>query len=177
MAQLIRITSEALQSTIRRLLPSQQGFGEDLQASNVITPIIDLTPTAEGSQLPGYVQQALAFGSQTVFDVDGTTSTITSTPGFYRVIGVSTIIPDSGSARRNSISLTDGLSTKAVWRMGIPSSTDAGALTESFDFVVFLRAGDSLTITAAGFSFVTGSIRQLATVTGELVNPVGFSSE
>ena len=52
MSQIIRITSEALQATVRRLLPSQQGFGEDLQASNVITPVIDLTPTAEGSQLP-----------------------------------------------------------------------------------------------------------------------------
>ena len=45
MAQLINLTSEALQATIRRLLPSQQGFGEDLQATNVVTPIIDLTPT------------------------------------------------------------------------------------------------------------------------------------
>ena len=51
MAQLISITSEALQATIRRLLPSQQGFGEDLQASNVITPVIDVTPTAEGLSL------------------------------------------------------------------------------------------------------------------------------
>ena len=52
MAQIINITSEALQATIRRLLPSQQGFGEDLQATNVVQPIIDLTPTAEGTVLP-----------------------------------------------------------------------------------------------------------------------------
>ena len=50
MAQLISITSEALQATVRRLLPSQQGFGEDLQATTVVTPIIDLTPSAEGSE-------------------------------------------------------------------------------------------------------------------------------
>ena len=42
MAEIIRITSEALQATIRRLLPSQTGFGDDLQATNLITPIIDL---------------------------------------------------------------------------------------------------------------------------------------
>ena len=46
------ITSEALQAVIRRLLPSQRGFGDDLQATNLITPIIDLTPTAEGSSIP-----------------------------------------------------------------------------------------------------------------------------
>ena len=41
------VTSEALQSTVRRLLPSQQGFGSDLEATNLIQPVIDLTPTAE----------------------------------------------------------------------------------------------------------------------------------
>ena len=61
MAQITQITSEALQATIRRLLPSQQGFGEDLQASNVITPIIDLTPTAEGSSLSENLSTALAW--------------------------------------------------------------------------------------------------------------------
>ena len=82
MTQIINITSEALQATIRRLLPSQQGFGEDLQASNVITPIIDLTPTAEGSVVRQDLQTALAFGSQTAFDVGGATTTLANSPGF-----------------------------------------------------------------------------------------------
>jgi len=60
--QIIRLTSEALQASIRRLLPSQQGFGLDLEATNVITPIIDLTPTAEGSELRQDLQSALAYG-------------------------------------------------------------------------------------------------------------------
>ena len=177
MSQIIRVTSEALQSTIRRLLPSQQGFGEDLQASNVITPIIDLTPTAEGSQLPGYVQQAVAFGSQTAFEVNSTTSSIISTPGFYRMIGTSTIQPSSADGRVNRIRLNDGLASKAVWAMGCPSNSNASTVSESFDFVFFLRAGDSMEIQAATSCDVKGSVRQLATVTGELVNPVGFSSE
>ena len=67
MAQITTVTSEALQATLRRLLPSQQGFGEDLQASNVITPIIDLTPSAEGSILPDYLQTALTLTDATVF--------------------------------------------------------------------------------------------------------------
>ena len=86
--QITRITSEALQATIRRLLPSQQGFGEDLQATNVITPIIDLTPTAEGSSVPESLQQALAYGSQTVFSqTNAGDVAIISTAGFYRITG------------------------------------------------------------------------------------------
>ena len=91
MAQIIRITSEALQATIRRLLPSQQGFGEDLQASNVIQPIIDLTPTAEGSSVPSYLQRAAAYGSQTAFSVSNTTSSLVTGGGFYRIMGLSLI--------------------------------------------------------------------------------------
>lgn len=52
MAQVKPVTSEALQATVRRLLPSQNGFTEDLQASNVIIPTLNLTPSAEGSELP-----------------------------------------------------------------------------------------------------------------------------
>ena len=58
MPQIIDITSEAIQATIRRLLPSQKGFGVDMQASNVITPIIDVTRTADGTQLPAELQYA-----------------------------------------------------------------------------------------------------------------------
>ena len=87
MAQLISITSEALQATIRRLLPSQQGFGEDLQATNVVTPIIDLTPTAEGSNIPTSMQQALNFDQASTFTGTNTTLTLATTSAFYRVVG------------------------------------------------------------------------------------------
>ena len=50
--EIITVNSEALQTQIRDLLPSQAGFGSELQATNVITPIIDLTSAAEGSGLP-----------------------------------------------------------------------------------------------------------------------------
>jgi len=81
MAEIREVVSEQLQATIRRLLPSQRGFTEDLQASNVITPIIDLTPTAEGSLLDTSLQQALAFGSQTAFNVINANTTIINTAG------------------------------------------------------------------------------------------------
>ena len=88
MSQIINITSEALQATIRRLLPSQQGFGEDLQASNVIMPVIDLTPTAEGSSVPANLQNASAYGSNTTFFANNSTNTLVTGGGFYRVIGM-----------------------------------------------------------------------------------------
>ena len=50
MAEITSVTSEALQRKVRELLPSQRGFGEDLQAQNVIVPIVDLTRSAEGSE-------------------------------------------------------------------------------------------------------------------------------
>ena len=76
MAQIKSITSEALEATVRNLLPSQQGFGEDLQAQNVIVPIIDLTPTAEGSQLPTSLQQAYGFDDITSFNITNATTAI-----------------------------------------------------------------------------------------------------
>ena len=82
MSEVIRVTSEALQSTIRDLLPSQNGFGDDLMASNVIIPTIDLTASAEGSSLPLELNNALAFDSQTSFQVTSGSTTIINTTGF-----------------------------------------------------------------------------------------------
>ena len=58
MAQIIPIVPESLQKKIRDLLPSQQGFGEDLQASNVILPILDVTSAASGADVGQNLQTA-----------------------------------------------------------------------------------------------------------------------
>lgn len=171
MAQIISVTSEALQAQVRNLLPSQQGFGEDLQASNVITPIIDLTPAAEGTTVPEYQQQALAFGSQTAFNATGATVTVANTPGFYRVFGCSTLSNVGLSVFR----LTDGLTTKTIWQH---QQVTAGSSTNEFDFVVFLATGESITAaTNNANSTMFGSSRQLADVNGNAVNPSGFTPQ
>lgn len=176
--QFIGITSEALQAAVRRLLPSQQGFGEDLQASNVITPIIDLTPTAEGSVLGVNLQTALAFGSQTAINASGSTVTIANSPGFYRIFGISNLY--SGSTVQSvSFNMSDGLSTKLVLRnTSMDAETSSDLTVVSIDFNVFLGTGESISVTAnnTSASFV-GSVRQIASVTGELVNPSGFVSQ
>ena len=83
MAQITSVTSEALQALIRRLLPSQQGFGEDLQASNVIIPIVDLTSTAEGSALTSNLQTAINFGGATAISLSAAGSaTLANVGGF-----------------------------------------------------------------------------------------------
>ena len=168
--EIITVNSEELQTQIRDLLPSQNGFGSELQASNVITPIIDLTRAAEGSGLPFGLQTALAFGSQTAFDVSNTTAVLATSPGFYRIVGTSVI---SAAVNVSSIELSNGLSTKAVWSHIAPNAS--AILTESIDVIVWLAAGESVQITVSSTSGrVSGSIRQVADSTGTLVNPSGY---
>ena len=174
--EIITVNSETLQTQIRDLLPSQRGFGSELQASNVITPIIDLTAAAEGSGLPTYLQTALAFGSQTAFNVSNTTTTLINTTGFYRVFGTASAFVGV-AAGEAEFEMTDGVSTKRIWGM---LSTASGGITAagpylSFDFTVFLRAGDSLSATTNNAdTFITGSHRQVATGDGTLIQPNGF---
>jgi hypothetical protein len=175
MPQIIPVVSEALQATIRRLLPSQNGFGEDLQAQNVIVPIVDLTPSAEGSALSVDLARSLAFDSQTIFSVENASTVVANTPGFYRIIGTCAGKTISTGTAAANIQMSDGLSTKNVWGANFRTTTTQNTIIIDLDLTVFLSAGDSVTIISPSteISF-KGSIRQVATVTGETVNPAGF---
>lgn len=178
MAQIRQVVSESLQATIRRLLPSQQGFTEDLQASNVIQPIIDLTPTAEGSNLPYEMQIAAAQGSNTGFLVNNGSSTIANTPGFYNIIGSCTI--EAGGSTVNTVSfvLTDGSSPKAIWRADTANTTNVGFIAVPFNITVFLKTGDSVVCNSGNVkAIIGGSIRQIADVNGVLVDPSGYTPQ
>jgi len=173
--ELATVTSEALQLKIRQLLPSQDGFGADLAAQNVIVPIVDLTQAAEGSDVPQNLQTAIAFGSATEFNVSNTTTAIANSPGFYRVVGVSSCL--SGVGFFSEIVMGDGVSEKSLW---IHNATGSGATdtyaTEQIDLVFFLRAGDTLSIRCNQVECkVGGSIRQIADSNGTLVQPSGFT--
>ena len=176
--QVVQVTSEALQAQVRRLLPSQQGFGHDLQASNVIIPIVDLTDTAEGSGLGQNLQTAINFGGQTAFNVSNTTSTLVNTTGFHRVTGHFGRAINNANAFTIVMSLTDGLSSKNIFNMStIALGYDEMAVIP-FDFIVFLDTGESLTAqTTNAACFVSGSARQIADLQGNLVNPVGFQAQ
>lgn len=176
MAEITRVTSEALQAEIRRLLPSQQGFGEDLEATNVITPIIDLTSVAEGSSLGQNLQTALAFNSQTTFDIVNTTTVIANTAGFWRVTANFYTSGASGFTDRIGLTMSDGTSTKDVYTVALSAgSTFTGGVIDDVDLVFFLRSGDSISgVSPATFTNVSGSVRQIADVSGNLINPSGF---
>ncbi len=177
MAEIVPVVSEALEAQIRDLLPSQRGFGEDLQASNVITPIIDLTAAAQGTTTPQYLQTALAFGSQTAFSVLNTTTVLANSPGFYRCYGVVNG-EAGGSLRTGTFQLSDGLSNKTIWQFRQDASGVDHQFSLEFDFVVFLGTGESLSaISNIATTVMTGSIRQVADVNGTLVYPVGFTPQ
>ena len=177
MPQITTVTSEALQAQIRRLLPSQQGFGLDLEATNVITPIIDLTPSAEGSQLPLQLSEALALGSSTAFLVHNQVTAGAANPGFWRITGTSYIQTASTGDRNSKITITDGFSSVVVYDHSTFATSTGGESTASFDLTVFLEAGESFTFTAESASQISGSYRQIADVNGNIVNPNGFSFE
>ena len=171
------VTSEALQLKLRQLLPSQQGFGTDLSASDTIIPVIDLTRAAEGSDTSETLQSALAFGSQTAFNAFNTTTVIQNTAGFYRIVGAMNGGSDGGVAGACSLTMTDGASVKTVYAIGFPASTAGYPASVSFDFTVFLRSGDSISAVATSNANIFGSVRQVADINGTLVQPVGFTPQ
>jgi len=175
--QITSVTSEALQAQIRNLLPSQEGFGTDLMAQNVIVPIIDLTSAAEGSSVPQYLQTALAFGSQTSLVVNNTTTVVANTAGFWRLLGSALVSQLPSGTASILINMTDGFSSKTV--NGITHYAGGSNYTTSvmIDMTFFLASGESCSMTAGNGSFFTGSVRQVADVNGTLVNPSGFNPQ
>jgi len=169
------VTSEALQLKIRQLLPSQQGFGTDLSASDTIIPIIDLTEAAEGSDVSENLQTAFNFGGSTAFDVQGATSTLVNNTGFFRITGSMTMAPTGGATNPSvDLNMTDGASTKKLYGVDM-GSTAGNAVSVPFDEVIFLASGESvIAVVSANASFI-GSSRQIADINGTLVQPVGFT--
>ena len=178
MAQIRPVTSEALEAQIRALLPSQNGFGEDLQATNVITPIIDLTPAAEGTTVPEYQAQSWAFASITAFEANNSTDVVANTAGFFRIFGVSSNAQSSAQTNNNRFTMSDGLSTKNIWTHEVTGAGGTAGSAVTFDFIVFLRAGDSISaVSTSTAAKIAGSSRQVATSTGTVVYPVGFTPQ
>lgn len=163
------INNQELQSKVDSLLPSQGGAGAgfDLSASTQIIPIIDLTESAEGSNVRADIQTALSFDKITVFKANGSTVTAVSTTGYYRVFGIFQALGGSPIGR---IILNDGTTDKYLIEF-IQLGT-SGVINEQFDFIVFIPAGHILKMqvtTADGV--INGNTRQIADVNGVLTNP------
>jgi len=173
--EVITVNSESLQTQIRDLLPSQNGFGSELQATNVITPIIDLTAAAEGSGLATDLARAIAFGSMTAFDASSSTVALANSPGFYRVFGVATANGSGTFTGSCKFTMTDGVSTITIWEQRVrQTGTALSAGPVEFDFIVWLSTGESISAVAADGSAMVGSYRQVADSEGTTVQPSGY---
>lgn len=172
------IVSESLQKTFRDNFPSQINSGRDLHVSDVIVPIVDFSTSVATSGISTSLQQALAFGNQTTYEVRNATTTVTSTPGFYRCFG-------SGAQLNNSITtdafigISDGSTTKQLFGFDNQGYLTSNFLDiELYDFIFFLATGDSFIVSSSVTNFIwKGSIRQIADVSGTLVNPTGYTGQ
>ena len=148
-------------------------------ASGVITPVVDFSSVAEGSVLVPNLQTALDTATTVTVRFSNGTSTVASNSGFYKVL-VNYNIPLRRPTQENFyLDLTDGITTAKIWSTGEGNSTtNEDDSVSTFETVVFVRSGYSLrlhSVNGGGSGYISVSSRQIATVNGTLVNPLGFS--
>lgn len=174
MAQEFTIKSSIIEDKINQLLPSQGGAGAgiDISASTMVVPIVDLTESAEGSGLRQDLQSSLSHDTITTFFVQGATSTIINTTGYFRVFGNFGAVNSAGVGYYGVFSLNDGTTNKELGRYLAQNGTGQGPIGYMFDFLVKLEAGDSLTCQSTASQVVmSGATRQIADINGNLINP------
>ena len=173
MAQEFIIKSDAIETKINQLLPSQGGFqaGVDFSASTMVIPVVDVTESAEGSILRQDLQTAYSHGSITEFNVENSTATIINTTGYWQVLLNSQIMTGAGS-QQNEVFINDGTTDKIVFNHHSPQNNFNANSTVAQEFVVKLEAGDGLNIkTSSTSGVIAGCVRQIADVNGNLINP------
>lgn len=175
MSQQFRIDSESLRDKLNSLLPSQArgSINVDLSGQTTIVPIVDLTETAEGSSLRQDLQSSFSLSSSTDFDIVSTTSTIITTTGYFRFFGTS-FLQTRTTDVSNVLEITDGTTTKKLFHHSMAGSSVNLNSTLSFDFLVLVKAGESITGTAtaaANLARLQGVTRQIADLSQNLTNP------
>jgi len=174
MGQEFFIKSSSLEDKVRELLPSQGGLGAgfDLSASTQIVPIIDLTESAEGSNVRADLQSALSFDTVTAFSVNNADTTIVNNTGYFRVFGTFSVNNDSTGNHEGRFKLADGFSSKIIYNPISVNKANENTVITSYDFIVYISSGESLnaqTTTTSGF--LRGCTRQIADINGNLTNP------
>jgi len=171
------VTSEALQLKLRQLLPSQQGFGTDLSASDTIIPIIDLTASAEGSDVRQDLQKALSFDSQTSVSFAGVGGTIITGTGFWQVDGTCFLGSDAAVTQTATIELDDGAAQKVIANFTAGAQSTEIDRVLQYSYLFFLQTGESVICTNTGNTGIFATSRQIADVNGTLVQPAGFTPQ
>lgn len=173
-----RVTSEALEAKFRQVFPAQGGaeLVQDLFASGVIQPVVDFSTVAEGSILPQNLQTAWDYSTGSQATTSSTSDTIITNPGFWQIGLTASGLATAGPNSTATIAITDGITPKNVWGFSKFSTGVSGELDIApATFVVFLRAGDSVVVTAGSDLQIDSWYRQIADVNGTLVNPLGFT--
>ena len=162
-----------VESKINQLLPSQGGFGAgvDFSASTMVIPIVDLTETAEGSSLREDLQVAQDFATEENSITGATNTVFVNTTGFFRVDVI--VSRDTSSANGTELNIFDGTTSKPIFSTE-DRTGGTGTNVVTFKTVVYLRAGDSLRGTAQGGAQLSVYTRQIADISGNLTNPLGF---
>tara|TARA_A100001015_G_C15007262_1_gene721310 strand:- start:922 stop:1437 length:516 start_codon:yes stop_codon:yes gene_type:complete len=171
MAQEFTIKSSNIEDKINQLLPSQGGAGAgvDFSASTMVIPIVDLTETAEGSGLRQDIQRSLSFTTANNFEVQNTTQTIINTTGYWQLSGVAATALATG-AQKVDIRIYRAPTDKTVWSHSVPASSGSTAI--SIDGIIIkLEAGDLLRISSTAQAICRGSVRQIADLAENLINP------
>ena len=171
MAQEFTINSSAIETKINQLLPSQGGFGAgvDFSASTMVIPIVDLTESAEGSSIRQDLQRSFSHVASTFTTTTNTTNTIITTTGYFTID-----YSFSGLAFPSiaSIAITDGTTSKKLTEIqAYLSGSSYYASPSSGKLDVFLEAGDSITVTTNASTSLYTTHRQIADISGNLVNP------
>lgn len=171
MAEEFIIKSQDIEDKINQLLPSQGGFqaGVDFSASTMVIPIVDLTETAEGSQLRQDLQTAIDINVTSWSISNATNTVIINTTGYYRLLGRMGGA-DFSAPNAAEINLFDGTTSKVLIANGVTAfQTNVGACPNiEFDFIVKVNAGESIRGTANAFSRTLGVAKQIADISGNL---------
>lgn len=171
MSQQFRIDSESLRDKLNSLLPSQArgSINVDLTGQTTIVPIVDLTETAEGSSLRQDLQTAYSLTNTTHNELENTSATLVNTTGFYLVDVYFSMKAEGTNDRTVKIDVTDGITTKSVFRQTITNTSANVFANGNKRFIVFLGAGDSLTANSSGAQcFLNVVTRQIADISGNL---------
>ena len=174
MAQEFTINSNAIEDKINQLLPSQGGFGAgiDFSASTMVIPIVDLTESAEGSKLRQDLQTAISNSLNTVTIANTAGTDIVTTTGFYRVY-ISNLRCTGAGTQTAALDIDDGTSNFRFFEF-LSQSGVVNDFVNAFDSVVFLKAGSKIDGTAGSGQIMRVHTYQIASIDGNLTNPLGF---
>ena len=180
--EVITLTSESLEKAYRDLTPSQNGFTQDLMASNTIIPVLDLSTAAGGSSAlgPEYITALSIGGDRFESSTSGAAQAVSSLTGFVRVFG-SLCFLQSDTAAGNYFSelyLDDGATEFVLVKSNMISGASVQSIqTIQFDFVYFAASGVTLKYNGGSFNKISLTASQIATDVGGLVYPSGYTPQ